>query len=99
MMVREFNVSKSEAVGEVVLVLDIGPYQFEIPFIIVDSYPCSLCYWDVHESILQENPIQTTPESEIHQTRQVHHYHGSKRDHNPLLSSNPIYRQIRDSRE
>lgn len=34
-MVRAFNGSKSIVVGEVNLVLEIGPCQFQVPFIVV----------------------------------------------------------------
>lgn len=54
MMVTAFDGSKSVAVGEVNLVLEIGVCHFDVSFIIVVIPGHLTCYWDASRSILSE---------------------------------------------
>lgn len=56
-MVRAFYSTKSVALGEVDLVLEIGPCQFEVPVVVIDILTIFNMLLDPH---CRRNPIQFT---------------------------------------
>lgn len=69
-MVRAFKGSKSIAVGEVALTLEIGPCQFAVPLVVVDipvTFNMLLgCSW-IH--IVRAIPSNLTSKGKINQRR------------------------------
>lgn len=48
MMVRAFDGAKTSAYGEINLKVLVGPYEFEIPSVLVDIPASSTDCWDIH---------------------------------------------------